>query len=183
LGDDGDGGELQPVQEPAAPARLAERARAVSESEHQQGRGQGEARPGGEAAERAAAHQADGEARLAGGWAGKKLRQRDQLGESALANPPALRDELGAEIADVGDRPAEGSQAELEEGEEDVAGRFDSRKASGEVVRRIVRHPFPAACARARLRRSSAAGKDAVAARRAQVGAASAAGRAWLTKG
>ena len=36
--------------------------------------------------------------------------------------PAAPRDELGAEIAEMGDRPAERREAELEEGEEDLAG-------------------------------------------------------------
>ena len=82
--------------------------------------GKREARPGGEAAEPAGARQADGEADLARRRTGQELGERDEIGEGALGQPAAPRDELSAEITEMGDRPAERGEAELEEGEEDV---------------------------------------------------------------
>ena len=110
------------MQQAGAPPEIGDPRRAIGEGEHQRRRGQGEARPGGEPAEPACARQADGEADLARGRAGQELAKRDQIGERALGKPAAPRDEFAAEIADMGDRPAEGREAELEESEENFAG-------------------------------------------------------------
>ena len=85
--------------------------------------GRSEARPGGETAEPAAAHQPDREAGLARGGAGEELRPRDEIDVGALAQPTPALDEFRAEIAEMGDRPAERREAEFQEGEKDFARR------------------------------------------------------------
>ena len=61
--------------------RALQLSRDQGEAEHQQGGGQAEGGPGGRAAERAGAVQANAEADLAGGGAGQELAQTDKLGE------------------------------------------------------------------------------------------------------
>ncbi|KAI1698001.1 hypothetical protein Ddc_19395 [Ditylenchus destructor] len=78
---------------------------AVAEGDQQDRGGQGEADPRGDGAEPARAEHADGDADLAGSGAGEELAEGDENG-----------------VAEVGDRSAEGRQAEAEEGEEDAPG-------------------------------------------------------------
>ena len=42
---------------------------------------------------------------------GQELAKRDEVGEGGLGEPAAPRHERGAEIAEMGDRPAEGGEA------------------------------------------------------------------------
>ena len=57
------------------------------------------------------------------------MRKRDEIDIGAFAQPAPALDEFRAEIAEMGDRPAKGSEAELQEGEEDLARRSWPRPA------------------------------------------------------
>src|SRR6516225_6795577 len=98
--------------------RPGQRAGAVGEEHHQDRRRQGEASPSSQRPAIAGADQPDGESGLAGRWARQELAQRDQIDEGLLAQPTAANDKLLAEIADMRDRTAERTDAELEEGPE-----------------------------------------------------------------
>jgi hypothetical protein len=52
--------------------------------------------------------------------AGHELAECDQVGEAGFRQPAAAFDELGAKVADMGDRAAEGCAAEAEEDQEDI---------------------------------------------------------------
>ncbi len=110
-------GDLQAMQHALGQQR-APASQTESEEYQQQRRGQGETEPGGEGAGVAGAGQAEGHANLAAGGAGEELAEGDQVGVAAFAQPAAAADELVAEIAEVGDGPAEGAAAQLEKGEE-----------------------------------------------------------------
>ena len=73
-------------------------------------------------AEIAGAHQADREAGLARRRAGQELAQRDEVGIGALVEPAPALDELGAEVAEMRDRPAEAGQPQSQEGCEHLGG-------------------------------------------------------------
>ena len=73
----------------------------------------------------------DGEAGLARRRARGELRERDEVDIGALAQPAPALDEFGAKIAEMGDRPAERSQPEPEEDEEDFARRSPLRPSPG----------------------------------------------------
>src|SRR5690606_38678658 len=51
----------------------------------------------------------------AGGRTRQELAERDEIGIGALAQPFATRDQFIAEIAEMGDRTAEGGQTKLQE--------------------------------------------------------------------
>ena len=86
------------------------------------GGGQREPDPRGEAAELAGAVDADRDPDLARRGAGQDVRERDELSELLRADPLPARDVLVVEVADVGDRAAEGRQPEAECGAKDLAG-------------------------------------------------------------
>jgi hypothetical protein len=50
---------------------------------------------------------------------GRELAERDEIGEGGLVEPAKPGDEALAKIADMGDRPAEGGEAEPQELGED----------------------------------------------------------------
>ena len=91
-----------PCTQPA-PARSTF-ARPERERREDDGRGQREAEPGGETAELAGPVHADRDPDLARRRAGQDVRERDELAELLLTDPPAARDVLVVEVADVGDR-------------------------------------------------------------------------------
>ena len=66
----------------------------------------------------AGAEQPDPESGLAGGGAGKELAEGDEVAVFAVVEPAAAFYELGAEVAEVCDRPAEGGCAEFQEDSE-----------------------------------------------------------------
>ena len=81
-----DGGDLQAFQ-PARRCKVAERGHAVSESDHEQRRRQGEAEPRGEPAGESALQVADAEAGLAARGTGQKLAHRDEVGVGRIIEP------------------------------------------------------------------------------------------------
>jgi hypothetical protein len=84
------------------------------------GRGQREGRPGGERPEIAGPGQPDGHADLARGRPRQELAQGDEIGIGALVEPAAPDHKLVTEVPEMGHRTAEGGQAQLEEGCEDL---------------------------------------------------------------
>ena len=90
------------------------------EGDEEDGGGEREAGPGGEGSEPAGAEEAEGEGDLAAGGAGERLGEGDDLGVGLGGAPAAAGDELGVEVAEVGDGTAEGEAAETQEGEEDL---------------------------------------------------------------
>ncbi len=96
---------------------------AVGDKGHRDRRRQREARPGGDAAEIAGAHEPDREPGLAAGRSGQELAKRDEIGVGGFVEPGAVDDELAAEVAEMRDRPAEAGQAELEKNAKDFRGR------------------------------------------------------------
>ena len=122
LGDDRDRDELEAVQQPVA-RPSSERALAVGEERHRRGRRQREPGPGGEAAEVAGAREPDREAGLTAGRTRQELAQGDKVGIGAFVEPRAPRHALLAEIAEMGDRPAEAHEAQLQEDAQDFEGR------------------------------------------------------------
>jgi hypothetical protein len=92
------------------------------EEKHRDRRRQRERGERGERAGPAGAQQAEAEAELARRRPGQELREREELREPALVDPAALLDELAPVVADVRDRPAEGRQAQAQEGAEDLGG-------------------------------------------------------------
>jgi hypothetical protein len=97
--------------------------RAIREEHEEDRGGEREGGPGRKTAEIARARQTDREAHLAARGAGQKLAQRQQIRKGLLVEPTAAQHELVAEVAEVGDRPPEGADAELEEGDKDLAER------------------------------------------------------------
>ena len=121
LGDDGDGDELESVDDAKAEPS-GEKLVAEGEGKHEERRGHGEGGPRGESAGPSGAKQAEGEADLAAGGSGHGLSDGDDLGKGLFTAPAAALDELGVEVAEVGDGPSEGEQAEAQEGAEDLGG-------------------------------------------------------------
>ena len=111
---DRDRRHLETVQ-PAGAGRVAERADAVAEQHHGDGRRQREADPGRQGSGIAAAQKADGDAHLARGRPGQELAERDQVGVALVVEPAPPVHELLAEIAEMRDRSAEGGQPEPKE--------------------------------------------------------------------
>jgi hypothetical protein len=103
---------------------------AVREHDQREGRRQGEAAPRRHAAQPAGARQAEAHADLAARRPGKELAQRHQVREAAVVEPATALHELGAEVAQVRHRPAEGGQAEFQE----RAQHFASGAAALDVV-------------------------------------------------
>lgn len=125
LSDDRHRGELE-AREPAGIEGTAKEEDAITRRDHGDGRGSREAEPGGERASVAGPHQAEAHADLAAGGPRQKLAQRDEIGIGGVVQPAAAHDEGLAEIAEMGDRPAEGGQAQAQEYEKGRprAGRF-----------------------------------------------------------
>src|ERR1019366_3265213 len=90
----------------------------VREEHESDGRRQRKAGPCRETATIAGPHEADGKSDLTTGRTGKELAQTHQIGISLLVEPAPAHDELVAEISDMSDRPAETSDAQLEEDKE-----------------------------------------------------------------
>src|SRR5262249_25160383 len=99
----------------AAAGRAGETLDPIGEQRHRDRRRQGETGPGGKRPRNAGAHETDADADLARRRPGQELAQRDEVGVGGLLKPGTARDDLGAEIAEVGDRPAERREPELEE--------------------------------------------------------------------
>jgi hypothetical protein len=103
--------------------RPRECGRAHRKGEQDQGGGHSEGEPRGKATQQAiAAENTEGKADLAGGWPGKELTERNQVGIGRLVEPFASHDQFIAEIAEMGDGPAERRQAQLQECAEDFTG-------------------------------------------------------------
>ncbi len=79
-------------------------------------------------AKAASAHQADREADLAGGRAGEKLAQGNDVGELCRAQPLPFSYELGVEIPDMRDRPAKAGAPQPREGREYLRRRAERRE-------------------------------------------------------
>jgi hypothetical protein len=82
----------------------------------------------------ACAGQAQGNADLTAGRAGKELAQGDQFGVTALAQPTPPGDELVAKIPKVRNRAAEGSKPQAQENQEHrpgTSGEWAKRENSG----------------------------------------------------
>src|SRR5579871_2072751 len=103
--------------------RAFQRALSISEDGHGDRRRQGEPGPGGESTKIAGADEPDRKAGLAARGPRQELRERDQVGIGGLVEPAPSNDEFPSEVAEVGNRPAEAGQAELEKDEEDFEGR------------------------------------------------------------
>jgi hypothetical protein len=118
--DDGDGGQLQPVQ----PAGALDVGTAETERErgHRRGRGKREPEPGGERAELPRPQGTDGHPELARRRPGQDVGERDELREGAVVEPAAAADVLVPEVGDMRDGPAERRQPEPEGDHEDLAG-------------------------------------------------------------
>ena len=152
--DDRHGHQLEPVH----PARAADvggpdRQR---DGRHRHCGRQREARPRREPARDTGPARADRHAELARRRAGQQIRDCDELGELLLVDPAPLLDVDPAKEADVGDRPAEGRQAETECDREDLGGAAGVRQSrvapgfhSGSPA------PASALAARARMKRRS----------------------------
>src|SRR3546814_8966131 len=69
----------------------------------------------------------EGKPDLAAGGAGQELAERHEIGVAGLVDPFAAHHQLVAEVTEMGDRAAERSQPELEEGAEHLAGRSGMR--------------------------------------------------------
>jgi hypothetical protein len=109
---------LRPCRNPSATGPVS--GRAHRKGEHDQGGGHGEGEPRGKATqETVAAQHTEGKADLAGGRSGKKLAERDQIGKGALVDPLAAHHQFIPVVAEMGDRTAERSQAQLQECRED----------------------------------------------------------------
>ena len=86
------------------------------------GGGQREAEPCRQATELAGAVHTDRDPDLARRGAGQDAGERDELSELLLADPLPACDVLVVEVADMGDRAAEGRQPESECRAKDLAG-------------------------------------------------------------
>ena len=117
LGDNGDGHDLQAMQPHMVRARV--QALPHAECDHGQGRRQREAEPRQQGAGQSALQQAQRDPDLAAGRSGQELAKRHQIGEGALVQPSPARDEFGAKIAEMGDRPAKARGAELQKYQKD----------------------------------------------------------------
>ena len=103
------------MQQTGAQGRTSDASRPVGEEKQKDRRGQGETEPCGQPSQIAAPNETNSEAGLARRRAGEKLRKSDQIDIGALAQPATALDKLGAEVTEMGDRPAKGGHSELEE--------------------------------------------------------------------
>ena len=123
------------------------------EHRHRDRRREREAEPGRCGARHACVVGSDRDAELARHRAGQQVRHGDELGELLVPDPAPPSDVLVAEVADVGDRPAERRQPEAERRREDVGGRPQGRVAPG--FQRGSSCPASAFAARDRMKRRS----------------------------
>ena len=144
LGDNGDGDELEAMDEAVA-RPPGNRAGGIGEQGHRDSGRQRETGPGRQAAEIAGPRQADGEAGLAARGTGQELAEGDEVGESAIVEPSAPDDESLAEVAQMRDRPAEAGQAEPQEDAQDFERR---RRATGRGCHGVTRASFKGAMGR-----------------------------------
>ena len=109
LGDHRDRHQLKPVQQAGAPPEAGDFCCAVGEGEHQRRRGQGEARPGGETAEPAPARvRPMAKPTWLDAGPGRNWASATRSAKARSSSQPRRVDEFAAEIAEMGDRPAEG---------------------------------------------------------------------------
>ena len=80
---------------------VAQLSDAIGESHHRQGRGKGEAEPGGEAAGIPGAKIAQRDGDLAARRTGQELAKGDEVGIGGLVEPFAAADEFGAKIGEM----------------------------------------------------------------------------------
>ena len=116
---------------------------AQGERDERDGRGQGEAGPGGEGARVTSAREADGHADLAAGRAGQKLAQRYQIGIAVLVQPAAAHQVAARELRRSGIRvlDARPGHTETELSKHPLAGErpaFPVGYAPAAVVTRIL---------------------------------------------
>ena len=115
---DGDGDELEPVQQTGAD-RADQRAGAIGEQNDRDRRWQRKACPRRQRAAIAGAHEPDGKADLARSRTRQKLAQRHEIDIGLLVEPFAADDEFLAKIADMRDRATEARQPQPQEDEQD----------------------------------------------------------------
>jgi hypothetical protein len=114
VADDNDGHQFQAVHRGDAQSLVQPR-RPSREGEQQQRRGQGEGEDGRQRSGPAGTQETDGETHLAAGRPREQLADRQQLRELRLVEPAATMHEVVAEMAEMGDRAAKGSQPESQE--------------------------------------------------------------------
>ena len=129
--------DFQPLQG-AGGNRLLVGRDAVAEGHQEHCRGQRETDPRGGCAGEPRLREPDADPHLAGGRPRQHLAERDEIGVGAVFDPAPACDEGLAEVADMGDRPAERGQPQQEKGHEDARRRLAPRAA-------------PAACAASAL--------------------------------
>ncbi len=141
LRDDGDGNEFQAVEQTFRNG-AGEGGGAERENKEDECRRQREGAPGGKPARKAVAPEdAEREADLAGSRARQELAERDEIGIIGLVDPFAPHHQFVPEIAEMGDRPAEGGEAELQENTENFERRALGRAGNGQgVVTGVHRH-------------------------------------------
>ncbi len=132
---------FRPCTRPA-PAGPLNPAGAIGKQHQRDRRGQRETGPGRQRAKIASAHQAEREADLAAGWAGQELAERDQIRIGLLVEPVPAGDEFVAEIADMGDRAPEATDAELEENQQHLERRVCCAEMEGGAPGRGVSASF-----------------------------------------
>ena len=138
----------------AGVAARADQGEAVAASDHQQRRRQREGEGSGQRAAETRPLHPQPEHHLAAGGARQKLAERDQIAIGLFIEPFPVFDELGAKIADMGDRPAEAGQPEPQEDEKDRPGgralRRDGLWSGDRGHRAVTRLSPPAASGAAR---------------------------------
>lgn len=115
----GDSDDLQTVQQTGAD-RPFDRGGDHGEKNEENGRWQSECRPGRQRTERPCPEQPQRKPHLAGGRARQKLAERHEIGITSLVDPFAPHDKLVAEITEMGDGAAEGGDAKLQKGCENL---------------------------------------------------------------
>ena len=132
LGHHGHGDDFKPMQR-AGRHRGAIVGEAQGEQDQGDGRRQRKPDPGGDRPAITCAGQAQGNADLTAGRAGKELAQGDQFGVTALAQPTPPGDELVAKIPKVRNRAAEGSKPQAQENQEHRPGTSGGVGQEGEL--------------------------------------------------
>ena len=120
---------LSPCTQPAV-AEVGRRGQ-QAECDHRDRRRRGEPDPGGNAAEDPGAAGPDRDPQLAAGRARQHLAERHEVRKRRLVQPSPSLHVLAPVVADVGDRAAEGCQAEAQRGTEDLEGGARSWFAHG----------------------------------------------------
>ena len=123
------------MQQAGAQGRVGDASRAIGEEKQKERRGQGETEPCGQPSRIAAANNPDSASGLARRGAGEELRKRDQIDIGAFAQPATALDKLGAEVTEMGDRPAKGGHAELEEDAKNLPAEPCAAAGSGRLAR------------------------------------------------